>query len=40
MGVSSAVKLAFELAQSGFNERLAARVASASEDAHHDASKN
>ncbi|SPF80334.1 phosphate acyltransferase PlsX [Pseudoprimorskyibacter insulae] len=27
-GVSAAVKLAFELAQSGFNERLAARVAS------------
>ncbi|WP_101066273.1 phosphate acyltransferase PlsX [Roseovarius salinarum] len=29
-GVSSAVKLAFELAQSGFSEKLAARVASAS----------
>lgn len=29
MGVSSAVKLAFQLAQSGFAERLAARVASA-----------
>lgn len=29
MGVSSAVKLAFELAQSGFSEKLAARVASA-----------
>ena len=28
-GVSSAIKLAFELAQSGFSERLAARVASA-----------
>jgi len=28
-GVSAAVKLAFQLAQSGFNERLAARVASA-----------
>ena len=30
MGVSSAVKLAFQLAQTGFNEKLAARVASAS----------
>lgn len=30
MGVSSAVKLAFQLAQSGFTEKLAARVASAS----------
>ena len=29
-GVSAAIKLAFRLAQSGFNERLAARVASAS----------
>lgn len=29
-GVSSAIKLAFQLAKSGFNERLAARVASAS----------
>jgi glycerol-3-phosphate acyltransferase PlsX len=28
-GVSSAIKLAFELAQSNFTERLAARVASA-----------
>jgi glycerol-3-phosphate acyltransferase PlsX len=28
-GVSSAIKLAFELAQSGFSEWLAARVASA-----------
>ena len=28
-GVSAAIKLAFRLAQSGFNERLAARVASA-----------
>ncbi|WP_375553556.1 phosphate acyltransferase PlsX [Roseovarius mucosus] len=37
MGVSSAIKLAFELAQSGFSERLAARVASAAlldQDAH------
>jgi glycerol-3-phosphate acyltransferase PlsX len=31
MGVSAAVKLAFELANSGFADRLAARVASASE---------
>lgn len=30
MGVSAAVKLAFQLAQSGFTEKLAARVASAS----------
>jgi len=30
MGVSSAVKLAFQLAQTGFTEKLAARVASAS----------
>ena len=29
MGVSAAIKLAFDLAKSGFNERLAARVASA-----------
>ena len=29
-GVSAAVKLAFQLAQSGFSEKLAARVASAS----------
>lgn len=29
MGISSAVKLAYELAQSGFSEKLAARVASA-----------
>lgn len=29
MGVSAAVKLAFQLAQSGFNERLAARISSA-----------
>ncbi|MCT4608777.1 MAG: phosphate acyltransferase PlsX [Pelagimonas sp.] len=31
MGVSAAVKLAFELARSGFTDRLAARVASAAE---------
>jgi glycerol-3-phosphate acyltransferase PlsX len=29
MGVSAAVKLAFQLAQSGFSDKLAARVASA-----------
>ncbi|SIO14479.1 phosphate:acyl-[acyl carrier protein] acyltransferase [Rhodovulum sp. ES.010] len=33
-GVAAAVKLAFELAQSGFTERLAARVASASGPVH------
>ena len=32
-GVSAAVKLAFELARSGFGDRLAARVASAAEPA-------
>ncbi|MEM8631777.1 MAG: phosphate acyltransferase PlsX [Pseudomonadota bacterium] len=39
-GVSAAIKLAFRLAESGFNERLAARVAShsgAEEDASHGA---
>lgn len=36
-GVSAAVKLAFELAQAGFGERLAARVASAAELAQNDA---
>ncbi|MBV2360758.1 phosphate acyltransferase PlsX [Thalassococcus sp. CAU 1522] len=36
-GISSAVKLAFELAQSGFADRLAARVASAAELAQDDA---
>ena len=37
MGVSSAVKLAFHLAQSGFSEKLAARVASAPALAEDDA---
>ncbi len=36
-GVSAAVKLAFELAQAGFGDRLAARVASAAELAQNDA---
>lgn len=39
MGVSSAIKLAFELAQSGFSDKLAARVASAAlldQDAPHE----
>ncbi|MGB8622926.1 MAG: phosphate acyltransferase PlsX [Paracoccaceae bacterium] len=42
-GVSAAVKLAFKLAQSGFSERLAARVASAGaarQDAAHDEAAN
>ncbi|MEB8386206.1 phosphate acyltransferase PlsX [Rhodobacteraceae bacterium KMM 6894] len=38
-GVSAAVKLAFELAQSGFSEKLAARVASASLPAQDDANE-
>lgn len=33
-GVSAAIKLAFDLAKSGFNERLAARVASAGQAGH------
>lgn len=37
-GVSAAIKLAFQLAQSGFNERLAARVAQAVQPASDDAS--
>ncbi len=39
-GVSAAVKLAFELAQAGFGDRLAARVASAAELAQNDAAEN
>ncbi|SMX41749.1 Phosphate acyltransferase [Actibacterium lipolyticum] len=42
-GVSAAVKLAFQLAQSGFSERLAARVASAQparQDTPHDEAKS
>ncbi|MHC0052674.1 phosphate acyltransferase PlsX [Actibacterium sp. D379-3] len=42
-GVSAAVKLAFKLGQSGFSERLAARVASATaprQDAPHDGANN
>lgn len=35
-GVSAAIKLAFRLAQSGFQDKLAARVASLSPDAHSD----
>lgn len=35
-GVSAAIKLAVRLAQSGFQEKLAARVASMSDDAHSD----
>ena len=34
-GVAAAVKLASELAQSGFSDKLAARVASVAADAHH-----
>jgi phosphate acyltransferase len=37
MGVSAAIKLAFDLAKSGFNERLAARVASAGRAGQDDA---
>ncbi len=39
-GISAAVKLAFELAQAGFGERLAARVASAAVLAQNDAAEN